>query len=125
MAITKEQILDSVSKMSVMDVVELVEMMEKKFGISSSDFVSTTSVPVDNKSAVIEEKTEFDVILNAVVGNKISVIKAVRSITNLGLKESKDLVESAPTVLKEHLNKNDADMLKKTLEEAGASIEIR
>ncbi|UVK76717.1 MAG: 50S ribosomal subunit protein L12 [Sodalis sp. Fle] len=120
MSITKEQILNAVAEMSVTDVVNLISMMEDKFGVSATT-VAVTASPAET----IEEKTEFDIILNAIGGNKISVIKAVRSATGLGLKEAKDLVESAPTTLKEGVSKDDAAVLKKTLEEAGASVEIK
>ncbi|CUX95752.1 50S ribosomal protein L7/L12 [Candidatus Mikella endobia] len=124
MFITKDQIIDAVAKMSVIDVVELISMMEKKFGVSStttSSITNTEKVSTEN----IEEKTEFDVILNEIGTNKIAVIKAVRGATGLGLKESKDLVESAPTTIKIGLNKNDAENLKNLLEEIGASIQIK
>ncbi|CUR53812.1 50S ribosomal protein L7/L12 [Serratia symbiotica] len=120
MSITKDQILEAVSSMSVMDIMELVSDMEKKFGVSSSA-ITTISNPVEVK----EEKTEFDVILSAIGNNKVTVIKAVRTITGLGLKEAKDLVESAPAVLKAGISKNDAEVLKKSLEEAGASVQVK
>ncbi|ANF16859.1 50S ribosomal protein L7/L12 [Buchnera aphidicola (Schlechtendalia chinensis)] len=122
MSITKEQILEAISEMSVMNVVELISDMEKKFGISSK--ISTNNEPI-LKTEQIEEKTEFDVILKSIGGNKVSVIKAVRSATNLGLKEAKDLVESAPTVIKEHVTKTEAESLKKILDETGATVEIQ
>ncbi|XOD70265.1 MAG: 50S ribosomal protein L7/L12 [Sodalis sp. (in: enterobacteria)] len=122
MVITKEQILDAVGAMSVMDVIELISMMENKFGI-------VAAVPVvaaaEDSSEAVEEKTEFDVVLSAIGANKVSVIKAVRSATGLGLKEAKDLVESAPATLKEGMRKDDADALKKVLEAAGASVEVK
>jgi large subunit ribosomal protein L7/L12 len=121
MSITKEQILDTVAEMSVMDVVELISMMEEKFGVSAAAAVAVAAGP----AAVVEEQTEFDVILSAIGANKVAVIKAVRSATGLGLKEAKDLVESAPAVLKEGINKDDSEALKKSLEEAGASVEIK
>ncbi|AFP85627.1 ribosomal protein L7/L12 [secondary endosymbiont of Heteropsylla cubana] len=120
MSITKEQILDTVAEMSVMDVMQLISMMEEKFGVSAA-----TAVPTSAPPEPVEEKTEFEVILSAIGSNKIAVIKAVRSVTGLGLKEAKDLVESAPIALKEGVSKDDAETLKKTLEEAGASIEIK
>ncbi|UAJ65484.1 50S ribosomal protein L7/L12 [Candidatus Schneideria nysicola] len=122
--ITKEQILDTISKMSVSDVVELISMMEEKFGVSVSDIYKNTATSIPSES-IIEEKTEFNVFLKAVGSNKVSVIKSVRSATGLGLKEAKDLVESAPTILKEGLKKEEAESLKKTLEEIGASVEIQ
>lgn len=120
MVINKEQILDAVAEMSVMDVADLISMMEKKFGVSS-----VVAVPSVDPSEVIEEKTEFDVVLRTIGANKVTVIKAVRGATGLGLKEAKDLVESAPTTLKEGVSKEAADTLKKALEEAGASVEIK
>ncbi|OCA55552.1 50S ribosomal protein L7/L12 [Photorhabdus namnaonensis] len=121
MSITKEQILDAVAEMSVMDVVELISMMEEKFGVSAAAAVAVVAGAVE----AVEEKTEFDVVLSAIGGNKVAVIKAVRGATGLGLKEAKDLVESAPAVLKEAISKDDAEALKKSLEEAGASVEIK
>lgn len=121
MSITKEQILEAVAAMSVMDVMELVSAMEEKFGVSAAAAIAVATAPAE----VVEEKTEFDVVLSAIGSNKVAVIKAVRSATGLGLKEAKDLVESAPTVLKESISKDVADALKKTLEEAGASVEVK
>lgn len=121
MSITKEQILDAVAEMSVMDVVELISMMEEKFGVSAATAVAAATGPAE----AVEEKTEFDVVLTAIGGNKVSVIKAVRGATGLGLKEAKDLVESAPATMKEGVSKDDAEALKKTLEEAGASVEVK
>lgn len=121
MFITKEQILDAVAEMSVMDVVELVSMMEKKFSVSATAAVAVVADPIE----AVEEKTEFDVVLSAIGGNKVATIKAVRGITGLGLKEAKDLVESVPTSLKEGVSKDDADALKKALEEVGAFVEVK
>lgn len=122
MFITKEQILDAVAEMSVMDVVELVSMMEEKFSVSAT---AAVAVVTGDLTEAVEEKTEFDVVLSAIGSNKIATIKAVRGITGLGLKEAKDLVESAPTTLKEGVSKDDADTLKKALEEVGASVEVK
>lgn len=122
MSITKEQILDAVAEMSVMDVVELISMMEEKFGVSAA---AAVAVVAGGAAEAVEEKTEFDVVLTAAGGNKVAVIKAVRGATGLGLKEAKDLVESAPAVLKEAISKDDAEALKKALEEAGASVEVK
>lgn len=121
MSITKEQILDAVAEMSVMDVVELISMMEEKFGVSAAAAVAVAAGPAE----AAEEKTEFDVILAAAGANKVAAIKAVRSATGLGLKEAKDLVESAPAAIKEGVSKDEAETLKKSLEEAGASVEIK
>lgn len=123
MSITKEQILDAVAEMSVMDVVELISMMEEKFGVSAA--AAAVAVAAGGAAEAVEEKTEFDVVLTAAGGNKVAVIKAVRGATGLGLKEAKDLVESAPAVLKEAISKDDAEALKKALEEAGASVEVK
>ncbi|URJ26253.1 50S ribosomal protein L7/L12 [Blochmannia endosymbiont of Camponotus modoc] len=122
MSLTKEQILDAISNMSVMDIVRLTSMMEEKFGVSAA---SLTTVEPDTSEAIVEEQTEFNVFLTAIGNNKIPVIKTVRSITGLGLKEAKELVESAPVILKESINKDDAETLKKTLETVGASVEIK
>ncbi|WMY96019.1 MAG: 50S ribosomal protein L7/L12 [Arsenophonus sp.] len=122
MSLTKEQILDAVSKMSVTDVMELIKMMEEKFGVSSTDTSLVTSGSI---TEVVEEKTEFDVILSAIGSNKVSVIKAVRSATGLGLKEAKDMVESAPVTIKEGISKEASETLKKSLEEVGAVVEIK
>ena len=121
MSITKDQIIEAVSAMSVMDVVELISAMEEKFGVSAAAAVAVAAGPAE----AAEEKTEFDVVLSAVGANKVAVIKAVRGATGLGLKEAKDLVESAPANLKEGISKAEAEALKKDLEEAGASVEIK
>ncbi|AEI75054.1 50S ribosomal protein L7/L12 [Candidatus Moranella endobia PCVAL] len=122
MSITKEQILDAVAEMSVMDVVEMISMMEKKFGVSSAPVVAVTEVA---SAEAAEEKTEFAVVLSAIGANKVAVIKALRGATGLGLKEAKDTVESAPVTLKEGVSKDDADALKRTLEDAGAAVEVK
>ncbi|AWH90718.1 50S ribosomal protein L7/L12 [Buchnera aphidicola (Melanaphis sacchari)] len=122
MSITKEQILQAISEMSIMNVVDLISEMEKKFGVSAN--MSLNSNNKDDKKTS-EEKTEFDVILKNIGPNKVPVIKSVRSATGLGLKEAKDLVESAPVVIKENISKIDAESLKKTLENVGAEIEIK
>ena len=121
MSITKEQIIDAVAAMSVMEVVELISAMEEKFGVSAAAAVAVAAGPAE----AAEEKTEFDVVLSAIGANKVAVIKAVRGATGLGLKEAKDLVESAPANLKEGISKAEAEALKKDLEEAGASVEIK
>ncbi|EKP4478510.1 50S ribosomal protein L7/L12 [Cronobacter dublinensis] len=122
MSITKDQIIEAVSAMSVMDVVELISAMEEKFGVSAAAAVAVSAGPA---AEAAEEKTEFDVILKAAGANKVAVIKAVRGATGLGLKEAKDLVESAPAALKEGVSKDDAEALKKSLEEAGAEVEVK
>ena len=119
--ITKDQILDGIAALSVMEIVELISAMEEKFGVSAAAVAAGPAAAAE----AVEEKTEFDVILTAAGANKVAVIKAVRSATGLGLKEAKDLVEAAPTPVKEGINKDDAEALKKALEEAGASVEIK
>ncbi|CRK85926.1 50S ribosomal protein L7/L12 [Candidatus Providencia siddallii] len=121
MSITKNQIIDAVSEMSIMDIVELINMMEKKFGVSAA----AATVVSTNSIEIAEEKTEFDVVLSSIGTNKVAVIKTVRSATNLGLKEAKDMVESAPVTIKQGINKKDAESLKKSLEEAGASVNLK
>lgn len=122
MSITNEQILDAVAEMSVMQVVELIEAMEEKFGVSAAAAVVAGGAAA---GAAVEEQTEFDVILESAGGNKVAVIKAVRGATGLGLKEAKDLVESAPAAIKEAVSKAEAEALKKELEEAGATVEVK
>ena len=123
MALNKEEILDSIANMSVMDVVDLVEAMEEKFGVSAA--VATVAAAPAADAAPAEEQTEFDVHMTSFGANKVSVIKVVRAITALGLKEAKDLVEGAPTNIKDGVAKDEAEDLKKQLEEAGASVEIK
>ncbi|SPP31752.1 50S ribosomal protein L7/L12 [Arsenophonus endosymbiont of Aleurodicus floccissimus] len=120
--ITKEQILDAVAEMSVMDVVALITMMEEKFGVSAA---AAVAVGAAGAAEVVEEKTEFDVILSAIGANKVAVIKAVRTATGLGLKEAKEMVESAPATIKEAVSKDESETLKKSLEDAGASVEVK
>ncbi|MDN3678910.1 50S ribosomal protein L7/L12 [Vibrio tapetis subsp. quintayensis] len=122
MSITNEQILDAVAEMSVMQVVELIEAMEEKFGVSAAAAVVAGGAAGGDAA---EEQTEFDVVLTAIGGNKVSVIKAVRGATGLGLKEAKGLVDSAPAPLKEGVDKAEAEALKAQLEEAGATVEIK
>jgi len=123
MAVSKEDILQAISDMSVMDVVELVKSMEEKFGVSAA--VAMAAPQAAASAEVVEEKTEFNVFMAKTGDNKINVIKAIRTITGLGLKEAKDLVESAPAVVKEGVNKVQAQDIKKQLEEAGATVEIK
>ncbi|AIY64382.1 MULTISPECIES: 50S ribosomal protein L7/L12 [Pseudoalteromonas] len=120
MSVSKDQILDAIAEMSVMEVVELVEAMEEKFGVTAA-----AAVVAAGPAEAAEEKTEFDVILAAAGGNKVAAIKAVRGATGLGLKEAKALVESAPAPIKEGVSKEEAEALKKDLEEAGAEVEIK
>jgi len=123
MAVSKDEILDTISNMSVMEVVGLIEAMEEKFNVSAASAVAAVAAPA--AAAAVEEKTEFDVVMSSFGANKVSVIKVVRAITGLGLKEAKDLVESAPSAVKEGLPKAEAEDMKKQLEEAGASVEVK
>ena len=122
MALSKNEIIEAIAQMSVMEVVELVKAMEEKFGVSAA--AAVVAGPAAGGAAAAEEKTEFDVTLKDVGANKIAVIKAVRGATGLGLKEAKDLVESAPAKIKEAISKEDAEALKKSFEEAGATVVI-
>lgn len=124
MAVSKEDILQAISEMSVMDVVELIKSMEDKFGVSAAAAVAVAA-PAAGDAAAVEEKTEFTVVMTKAGENKINVIKAIRTITGLGLKEAKDLVESAPATVKDGVNKAQAAEIKKQLEEAGASVDIK
>ena len=126
MALSKEEILDGIADLSVMDVVELVSAMEEKFGVSAAAAVAVAAAPVaGDAAAVAVEQDEFDVILAAVGDKKVNVIKAVRGITGLGLKEAKDLVDGAPSPIKEGASKDEAAEFKKQLEEAGATVELK
>jgi len=124
---SKEEVLEAISQMSVMDLVELISEMEEKFGVTAAAPVAAAAAPVagSGDDAAEEEQTEFEVILQSIGDNKIAVIKAVRSISGLGLKDAKDLVEAAPKSLKESVSKDEADEMKKQLEEAGASVELK
>ncbi|MET4696393.1 MULTISPECIES: 50S ribosomal protein L7/L12 [Endozoicomonas] len=124
MALSKEDILNAIAEMSVMDVVELVEAMEEKFGVSAAAAVAAAPVAAE-AGAAAEEKTEFDVILTGAGDKKVNVIKVVRAATGLGLKEAKGIVDGAPAPLKEGVSKDEAEELKKQLEEAGASVEVK
>ena len=125
MALSNEDILNAISEMSVMDVVELVSAMEEKFGVSAQAAVAVAAGPAAGGEAAAEEKTDFDVVLAAVGEKKVNVIKAVRAITGLGLKEAKELVDGAPSTIKEAASKDDAEEAKKALEEAGATVELK
>ena len=127
MAVSKEEILDAIGNMSLIDITELVKMMEDKFGVSAAAPVAVAAGPAAGGAAAApaEEKTEFTVVLKATGEKKVEVIKAVRAITGLGLKEAKDLVESAPATVKEAVNKDDSAKFKKELEAAGATVEIK
>jgi large subunit ribosomal protein L7/L12 len=127
MAVSKEDILDTIANMSVMEVVDLIEAMEEKFGVSAAA-VAAVAAPAaagGGEAAAAEEKTEFDVVLASFGENKVGVIKAVRGITGLGLKEAKAMVEGAPSPVKEGASKEEAEEIKKQLEEAGATVELK
>ena len=125
MAVTKEDILETISNMSVIDVVELVEAMEEKFGVSAAVATVAAAPAAAGAAQAEEEQTEFDVHMTSFGANKVAVIKVVRAITSLGLKEAKDMVEGAPVNIKEGLSKDEAEDLKKQLEEAGATVEVK
>ena len=125
MAVSKEEILDAISNMSVMDVVDLISMMEDKFGVSAAVVAAAPAAAGGDAGAAAEEQTEFTVVLKSFGANKVSVIKAVRAATGLGLKEAKELVEGAPTEVKEGLPKAEAEELQKQLTEAGAEAELK
>ena len=126
MAVSKEDILDTISNMSVMEVVELIEAMEEKFGVTAAAAVAAApAAAAGGEAAAAAEKDEFDVVLASFGDNKVAVIKAVRSITGLGLKEAKEMVEGAPSPVKEGVSKDEAEQLKKQLEEAGATVELK
>jgi len=125
MALSQEDILNAIAEMSVMDVVELVAAMEEKFGVSAAAAVAVAGPAAGADAPAAEEKTEFDVVLTGIGEKKVNVIKAVREITGLGLKEAKGLVDGAPSSIKEGVSKDDAEEAQKKLEEAGASVELK
>jgi large subunit ribosomal protein L7/L12 len=125
MALSKDDILNAIAAMSVMEVVELVQSMEEKFGVSAAAAVAVAPAAASAGAAAVEEKDEFDVILASSGEKKVNVIKAVRAITGLGLKEAKALVDEAPSSIKEGASKAEAEDLKKQLEEAGATVELK
>jgi len=126
MAVSKDEILEAIANMTVMEVVELIAAMEEKFGVSAAAAVAVAPAAAGGaEAAVEEEQTEFDVVLASFGANKVAVIKAVRALTGLGLKEAKDAVEGAPTTIKEAVSKDDAEAAKKALEEAGATVEVK
>lgn len=122
MALSKDEIIEAIAGMSVMEIVDLVKAMEEKFGVTAA--AAVVAGPAAGGAAAAEEKTEFDVVLEEVGANKIAVIKAVRTATGLGLKEAKDLVESAPAKVKEGVAKEEAETIKKAFEEAGAKVKL-
>lgn len=126
MAVSKEDILETIANMSVMEVVDLISAMEEKFGVSAAAAVAAAPVAAaGGAAAAAEEQTEFNVVMTSFGANKVNVIKAVRGITGLGLKEAKDMVEGIPATVKEGVSKAEADDIKKQLEEAGASVEVK
>lgn len=128
MSLSNEEILNAIAEKSVMDIVELISAMEEKFGVSAQAAVAVAAAPsagVDGGEQQAEEKTEFDVVLSSIGDKKVNVIKAVRAITGLGLKEAKDMVDGAPSTIKEAAAKDEAEEIKKQLEEAGATAELK
>jgi large subunit ribosomal protein L7/L12 len=125
MAVSKEDILETIANMTVMEIVDLISAMEEKFGVTAAAAVAAAPVAAGAEAAPAEEQTEFDVVLASFGSNKVAVIKAVRALTGLGLKEAKEAVEGAPTTLKEGVSKDDAEAAKKQLEEAGATVEVK
>jgi large subunit ribosomal protein L7/L12 len=122
---TKEDVLKAIAQMSVMDIVELIKMMEEEFGVSAAAATVAVAAPGAGPAAAAEEQTEFDVIMTGFGSNKVNVIKAIRAITNLGLKEAKDMVEAVPAHVKDGISKAEAESIKKQLEEAGATVDIK
>lgn len=126
MALSKDDVLNAIAEMSVMDVVELVSAMEEKFGVSAAAAVAAApAAAAGGAAAAVEEQTEFDIVLKVTGEKKVNVIKAVRAITGLGLKEAKDMVDGAPATVKEGASKAEAEDAKKQLEEAGATVELK
>jgi large subunit ribosomal protein L7/L12 len=125
MAVSQEEILETISGMTVMEVVDLISAMEEKFGVTAAAAVAAAPAAAGGEAAAAEEKDEFDVVMSSFGSNKVSVIKVVRGITGLGLKEAKEMVEGAPSTVKEAATKAEAEDIKKQLEEAGASVELK
>ena len=125
MAVSKEEILDAIGNMTVLEVVDLISAMEAKFGVTAAAAVVAGPAAAAAESAPVEEQTEFNVVLTGFGANKVAVIKVVRALTGLGLKEAKDAVEGVPTTIKEAVSKADAEEAKKQLEEAGATAEVK
>lgn len=124
MAVSREEIIEVLSNMSILEVTQLVSDLEEKWGVSAAAPVAVAAGPAAEVAAV-EEKTEFDVVMTSFGANKVGVIKAIRTITGLGLKEAKDMVEGVPATVKEGISKDEAEGIKKQLEEAGASVEVK
>lgn len=126
MAVSKEDILETISNMTVLEIVELVEAMEEKFGVSAAAMAApAAAAPAAGGGEAAEEQTEFDVVMSSFGDNKVGVIKVIRAITGLGLKEAKEMVEGAPSTVKEGASKDEAEDIKKQLEEAGAKVEVK
>lgn len=125
MAVSREEIINALSNMSVLEVTQLVKDLEEKWGVSAAAPVAVAAAGPAAEAAVVEEKTEFDVVMTGFGANKVGVIKAIRTITGLGLKEAKDMVEGVPATVKEGISKAEAETIKKQLEEAGASVEVK
>lgn len=125
MAVSTEEILETIANMTVMEVVDLISAMEEKFGVSAAAAVAAVPMAAAAAAPVVEEQTEFDVVMTSFGANKVNVIKVVREITGLGLKEAKDLVEGVPSTIKEALPKDEAEKLKTKLVDAGASVDVK
>jgi large subunit ribosomal protein L7/L12 len=126
MAVSKEEILETISNMTVMEIVDLISAMEEKFGVSAAAAVAAAPAAAGGPAAApVEEQTEFNVVMSSFGANKVNVIKVVRAVTGLGLKEAKDLVEAVPATVKEGISKQEAEDVKKQLEEAGATVELK
>jgi large subunit ribosomal protein L7/L12 len=125
MAVSQEEILETIANMSVMDVVGLISAMEEKFGVSAAAAVAVAAPAAGGAAPAAEEQTEFNVVMTSFGENKVGVIKAVRALTGLGLKEAKDLVEGVPSTVKEGVSKDESAAVKKQLEEAGATVELK
>jgi large subunit ribosomal protein L7/L12 len=125
MAVSQEEILETISNMTVMEVVDLISAMEEKFGVSAAAAVAAAPAAAGDAGGAAAEKDEFDVVMSSFGGNKVAVIKVVRAVTGLGLKEAKEMVEGSPSTVKEAATKDEAEDIKKQLEEAGAQIELK
>lgn len=125
MAVSKEEILETIANMTVMEVVDLISAMEEKFGVSAAAAVAAVPVAAAAAAPAAEEQTEFDVVMTGFGENKVNVIKVIRAITGLGLKEAKDLVEGVPSTVKEAVSKQEAEDIKKQLVEAGATVDVK
>ena len=125
MAVSKENILETIANMTVLEVVDLIKAMEDKFGVSAAAPVAVAAAGAAPAAAAVEEQTEFNVVMTSFGANKVGVIKTVRAITNLGLKEAKDLVEGVPSAVKEGVSKAEAEEIKKKIEEAGGTVELK